>query len=131
MAEQWSIYRCPECNSMVEILRSTSCDPSCCGHPMELVPANADQDEGVQKKHQLVAVASENNSIVKVGAMGHPMKKDHHIEWVEIISACKAHHRRFLKPGDEPEAWFLPPAEHVVSIRAYCSKDGLWTKNWK
>ena len=54
---------------------------------------------------------------------GHPMKKDHAIEWVEIISFCGAHHRRFLEADDEPESWFLPPVEHVMKARAYCGNE--------
>ena len=77
---------------------------------------------------------SDNHSIVRVGGMGgHPMKKDHAIEWVEIISFCGAHHRRFLEADDEPESWFLPPVEHVMKARAYCGKHGLWKwekKDW-
>lgn len=100
-------------SGMGQLLRSTSC----CGYPMEQASTDADPDEAVWKKHQLAAIASEGNGIVKVGAVGHPMKKDHYIEWVEIISTCGAHHRRFLKPGDEPESRFLPPAEHVYPSR--------------
>ena len=105
MSEQFSIYRCNECGCMIEIIKPGKDTPSCCGKAMD----------------------SDNHSIVRVGGMGgHPMKKDHAIEWVEIISFCGAHHRRFLEADDEPESWFLPPVEHVMKARAYCGKHGLW-----
>ena len=85
-------------------------------------------DEAGLKKHSLSVIGdSEKHSVVRVGGMGgHPMKKAHSIEWVEIISLCGAHHRRFLNTGDESESWFLPPVEHVMKARAYCGKHGLW-----
>ena len=130
MAKKYPLYRCPKCGNIVEMLKAGSCVPTCCGEPMEELVQNPTDDPAVLKKHQLSVVEDDGNDIVKIGAMGHPMKKDHYIEWVEIISACGAVHRRHLNPGDEPESWFLPPAEHVHSIRAYCSQHGLWEKNW-
>lgn len=126
MSEQFSIYRCNECGCMIEIIKPGKDTPSCCGKAMETLEYNT--DEAVQKKHTLFVVGdSDNHSIVRVGGMGgHPMKKDHAIEWVEIISFCGAHHRRFLEADDEPESWFLPPVEHVMKARAYCGKHGLW-----
>jgi len=127
MSEQFgAIYRCNECGCMVEIIKAGEGVPSCCGQPMEALEYNT--DESVVKKHTLsVSTFEENHSMVRVGGMsGHPMKKDHSIEWVEIISFCGAHHRRFLKPGDESESWYLPPTHHVMQARAYCNKHGMW-----
>ena len=116
MSEQFSIYRCNECDCMVEIIKPGNDAPSCCGKTMEALQYNTDE-AGLSEKH----------SVVRVGGMGgHPMKKAHSIEWVEIISLCGAHHRRFLNTGDESESWFLPPVEHVMKARAYCGKHGLW-----
>lgn len=100
--------------------------PPCCGKTMEALQYNT--DEAGLKKHSLSVIGdSEKHSVVRVGGMdGHPMKKAHSIEWVEIISLCGAHHRRFLNTGDESESWFLPPVEHVMKARAYCGKHGLW-----
>lgn len=126
MSEQFTIYRCHECGCMTEILKAGNGDPCCCGKPMEALPYNT--DESVLKKHDLSVLPFEDeHSMIRVGGMGgHPMKKDHSIEWVEIISFCGAHQRRFLQPGDEPESWFLPPVKHVMKARAYCNKHGLW-----
>lgn len=126
MSEQFSIYRCNECDCMVEIIKPGNDAPSCCGKTMEALQYNT--DEAGLKKHSLSVIGdSEKHSVVRVGGMGgHPMKKAHSIEWVEIISLCGAHHRRFLNTGDESESWFLPPVEHVMEARAYCGKHGLW-----
>ena len=126
MSEQFTIYRCNECGCMLEIIKAGNGDPVCCGAPMEVLPYNA--DEAAAKKHSITVTGTEDkHSVVRLGGFsGHPMKKDHSIEWVEIISFCGAHHRRFLEPGEEPESWFLPPVEHVMKARAYCNKHGLW-----
>lgn len=126
MSEQFTIYRCNECGCMLEIIKAGNGDPVCCGAPMEALQYNV--DEAAAKKHSLtVAGTDDGHSMVRMGGFsGHPMKKDHSVEWFEIISFCGAHHRRFMEPGEEPESWFLPPIEHVMKARAYCNKHGLW-----
>lgn len=126
MAEFSVFYRCNECGCMLEIVKPGSGAPSCCGKEMEAMQYNT--DEAAMKKHSItVSATDDGRSVVRVGGIGgHPMKKDHSIEWVEIISFCGAHHRRYLNPGDESESWFLPPAEHVMQARIYCDKHGFW-----
>ncbi len=126
MSEQFTIYRCNECGCMLEILKEGNGHPMCCGTGM--TPLEYNTDEAVSKKHGITVTGdTDNHSMVRLGGFGgHPMKKDHAIEWVEIVSFCGAHHRRFLQPGEEPEAWFLPPVEHVMKARAYCNRHGLW-----
>jgi len=52
------------------------------------------------------------------------MEEKHYIEWVEIIADGDIY-RKFLKPGDKPEAEFeIRPQK--VSAREYCSIHGLW-----
>lgn len=48
----------------------------------------------------------------------------HYIEWIEII-ADKKSYRKFLHPGDAPEAEFCVEAENIVA-REYCNLHGLW-----
>jgi len=61
---------------------------------------------------------------VKVGSTAHPMEENHYIEWIEIIADGDIY-RKFLKPGDKPEAEFeIRPQK--VSAREYCSIHGLW-----
>jgi superoxide reductase len=50
--------------------------------------------------------------------------KEHYIEWIQAIADGKAY-RRFLKPGDAPEAVFAIDAEQITA-REYCNKHGLW-----
>ena len=125
MTEQNAIYRCSECLGMVEVIHEGK-PLVCCGKPMEKLEAVV--DDSASQKHALSVSQGEGFSIVRVGGMGHPMKKDHSIEWIEIVCAAGNHQRKFLSPGEEPEAGFLPPVEHVIKARAYCNKHGLFIK---
>ena len=50
----------------------------------------------------------------------------HWIEWIEIATADGKRYKKFLKPGDAPEADFCIPVDKVVSAREYCNLHGLW-----
>jgi len=61
---------------------------------------------------------------VKVGSAPHPMEADHWIQWIELI-ADGVSYRKFLNPGNAPEAEFCVEAENVLA-REYCNLHGLW-----
>ena len=80
-------------------------------------------DEG-KEKHMPVIEKTETGIIVKVGSIPHPMEETHHIEWIEVIADARVC-RKFLNPGDTPEAEFDIRAEEIEA-RAYCNIHGLW-----
>jgi len=59
-----------------------------------------------------------------VGSVPHPMTAEHWIEWIELL-ADGAAYRKFLEPGDAPEATFAIAATNVTA-REYCNLHGLW-----
>jgi superoxide reductase len=61
---------------------------------------------------------------VKVGSIAHPMEEKHYIEWIQVIADGKSY-RRFLKPGQAPEAEFCIKADKITA-REYCNLHGLW-----
>ena len=63
--------------------------------------------------------------LVKVGSVAHPMEKEHYIEWIELIIDGKNVCRKYLQPGDAPEAAFPADAKGAL-VREYCSLHGLW-----
>ncbi len=66
--------------------------------------------------------------IVKVGEnTAHPMEDNHFIEWVEL-TVDSTTFKKFLIPGDKPEAVFNVGKGKNVSAREYCSIHGLWVK---
>ena len=77
-----------------------------------------------KEKHVPVIEKTETGIRVKVGSIPHPMEENHYIEWIEAI-ADGVIYRRFLNPGDKPEAEFEIVAENIT-VREYCNVHGLW-----
>ncbi len=122
MTVQKQVYRCNVCGNITEVLHTGEGELVCCGQPMELLQEKA-ADAGLEK-HVPVIEATDSGIKVKVGDVPHPMEETHYIEWIEVITdgdGC----RKFLKPGDKPEAKFEIRAQKVTA-REYCSLHGLW-----
>lgn len=122
MTTKNQIYRCPICGNIIEILHAGDGQLVCCGQPMELVQPKT-EDIG-QEKHLPVIEKSEGKITVKIGSIPHPMEEAHYIEWIEI-TANNHIYKKFLQPGDAPEAVFEITAENVTA-REYCNIHGLW-----
>ena len=122
MTTQKQVYRCNVCGNITEVLHAGGGELVCCGQPMELLSEKT-TDAGLEK-HVPVVEATDKGVTVKVGEVPHPMEEKHYIEWIEVITdgtSC----RRFLKPGNQPEAEFETGAQKVAA-REYCSVHGLW-----
>ena len=122
MTQLKQIYKCSVCGNIVEVIHASGGELVCCGKPMELLVEKT-QDLGFEK-HVPVVEKTEQGILVKVGSIPHPMEEAHYIEWIEIIADGK-YCRKFLKPGDKPEALFEISAKEVV-VREYCNIHGLW-----
>ena len=116
------IYKCNVCGNIVEVLHVGGGEIVCCGQPMELL-AEKTQDAG-QEKHLPVVEKTDKGIIVRVGSIPHPMEESHYIEWIEIITDGSVF-RKFLKPGDKPEAEFEVMADKIEA-REYCNIHSLW-----
>lgn len=122
MTEQNQVYKCNVCGNIVEVLHAGVGELVCCGQPMELLKEKT-EDEG-QEKHVPVIEKTDSGVKVKVGSIQHPMEENHYIEWVEIIADGEVC-RKFLKPGENPEAEFGIKAENI-EVREFCNVHGLW-----
>jgi len=116
------VYKCNVCGNIVEVLHAGVGQLVCCGQPMVLLKEKT-VDEG-SEKHVPVIEKTERGIRVKVGSIPHPMEEKHHIEWIEIIGDGRTY-RKFLKPGDQPEAEFEVTAANIEA-REYCNIHGLW-----
>jgi len=116
------VYRCNVCGNIVEVLHAGVGQLVCCGQPMELLKEKT-EDIGLEK-HVPVIERVGNKVKVKVGSVPHPMEQKHYIEWIEITADGKTC-RKFLKPGEKPEAVFETKAEKIKA-REYCNIHGLW-----
>jgi superoxide reductase len=122
MTKLKQVYKCNICGNIVEVLHSGVGKLVCCGQPMELLTEKS-VDVGLEK-HVPVIEKAGNKVKVKVGSVPHPMEQKHWIEWIEVIADGRVY-RKFLNPGEKPEAEFEIIAEKLEA-REYCNIHGLW-----
>jgi len=122
MAQRLEIYKCEACGNIVEVLTGGAGELVCCGEPMKLFVENT--VDAAKEKHVPVVEKVDGGFKVCVGSVAHPMEANHYIEWIEIIADGTAY-RKFLNPGDAPEAVFMIDADEVTA-REYCNMHGLW-----
>lgn len=124
MTELKQVYKCPICGNIVEVVSKAGGTLVCCGKPMELITENT-QDAALEK-HVPVVEQKGDEVFVKVGEVEHPMIDTHYIQWIEVITKNKLY-RKYLNPGEKPEATFKID-EEIVTVREYCNIHGLWKK---
>ncbi|MHA1821697.1 MAG: desulfoferrodoxin [Promethearchaeota archaeon] len=122
VSKKLQVYKCKKCGNIVEVLTVGGGELICCGEPMELLEEKT-ADSG-KEKHVPVIEKTDKGIKVKVGSVTHPMEEKHYIEWIEVIVDEKAY-RKFLKPGDAPEAEFEVNADNI-EVREHCTVHGLW-----
>lgn len=125
MTEILQVYKCDLCGNIVEVVHAGGGVLICCGQPMQLMRENA--TDGATEKHVPVIENIDGGFKIKVGSAPHPMEAAHYIEWIELIVNGNAY-RKFLKPGEAPEAEFQieVPAGAQITAREYCNLHGLW-----
>ena len=130
MTKQKQIYKCNICGNITEVLHTGVGELVCCGQPMELL-TEKEKDEGLEKHLPVIEelpanVCREKDGFkVKIGKTEHPMEENHYIEWIEINAIDGKSGKKFLEPGEKPEADFYTRMK-ISSVRAYCNIHGLW-----
>ena len=122
MAEKSGIYKCELCGNIVEVLIAGDGELVCCEQPMKLMVENT--VDAAKEKHVPVIEKIPGGVKVKVGSVAHPMEEKHYIQWIEINADGRTC-RKFLKPGEAPEAEFQVEAANITA-REYCNLHGLW-----
>jgi len=126
MTKRLEVYKCEICGNIVEVLHEGKGALVCCGEEMKLMEEQTDEQTANQTTEKHVPVMEKIPSGIKVvvGSTLHPMEEKHYIEWIEVVTE-KGASRKFLKPGDKPEALFKD-VEGLEKIREYCNIHGLW-----
>ena len=120
------IYKCAKCGTAVELVYQEHCLPTCCGEPMQAVEVKT--EDFAKEKHVPYIEKQDGGVLVKVGKeTAHPMAEDHYIVYIQIC-ADGIIMRKYLKPGDAPEAFFKTSGEKVTAWE-FCNKHGLWKSN--
>jgi superoxide reductase len=126
MAKFRAVYHCKLCGNYVEVLYSGKGDISCCGEVMELVEIKS--ADFALEKHVPYIEKKDGGVLVKVGKeTAHPMTPEHYIVYIEIC-ADGLLMRRYLKPGDKPEAFFETDAKEITA-RELCNVHSVWKSN--
>ncbi len=120
------IFKCADGKLLVEVINGDDCDSiSCCGK--EMIEQVENTVDAAKEKHVPVIEATATGIKVKIGAVPHPMEEKHYIEMIEVIKgSCVI--RKYLKPGEAPEAEFPIPMQDGLVAREYCNLHGLWVK---
>jgi len=123
MTKVKQVYKCEVCGNIVEVLHEAIGQLVCCGQPMKLMEEQT--KDASTEKHVPYIEKTSDGILVKVGQnQEHPMLDEHYIEWIELIADGESY-RKYLKPGDKPQAVFCITADSV-SAREYCNIHGLW-----
>ncbi len=122
MAERLEVYKCELCGNIVEVLHGGTGELNCCGQAMVQLTENT--VDAATEKHVPVIEKVEGGVKVTVGEVAHPMEEKHLIEWIQVVADGTAY-RKFLNPGDAPEAVFKVDASDVTA-REFCNLHGLW-----
>ena len=120
------ILKCNHCGNMAVMINDTGVPVICCGEAMEVLEANT--VDAAMEKHVPVIEAGDNNILVKVGSVEHPMTDEHFIKEI-ILETKNGIQIAELKPTDKPEAKFaLAEGDEVAAAYEYCTLHGLWKK---
>ena len=115
------IFKCKKCGNVIEVLDSKSNNISCCGE--ECIELKINTEDASKEKHIPYIEVDEDEVMVRVGEVTHPMDDNHYIMWIAAVYSDSTV-RINLKPGEEPVAYF--DYEEGMKIYAYCNLHGLW-----
>ena len=89
-----------------------------------LVPACEDANE---ESHTPIILIDENHVTIQVGRQDHPMRSEHYIEWIKLVTN-QGIYTKYLVENTLPQASFtLLPHEKIIKAYAYCNIHGLWS----
>lgn len=118
------LLKCKECGMIMEVV---SVEKKGKIEKSEFELLEAKTQDATTEKHVPYVEEKENGYLVKVGKeTKHPMVEAHYIEFIELIIDGDKLYRKYLKAGDEPEAFFEIPKGKDVIAREYCNIHGLW-----
>lgn len=123
MAKVNDVFKCELCGNIVEMLHVGGGELVCCGKPMQKLEEKS--TDASTEKHVPIIEDIDGGTRVYVGSTEHPMTDEHYIQWIELINGGYVN-RKYLKPGDKPEALFYVKKSDSLVAREYCNVHGLW-----
>lgn len=126
MKENINFYKCSICGNIIELVEGDNTKITCCGKPVEHLMSNM-VDASIEK-HVPVYDKVEDEIVVRVGEVEHPMDKAHYIMWVAQVIGNRVT-RVQLYPEQSTVTRF-PYIKNSI-IYAYCNIHGLWSTKVK
>ncbi len=121
MKENVKFYQCPICGNIIGLMSGDPQRIKCCGQEMKQMEANV--TDAAEEKHVPVYEKVEDEIVVKVGEVEHPMEKEHYIMWIAEVAENKTIRvTLFPEQSTETRLPYIPGA----TLYAYCNKHGLW-----
>ena len=125
MTIKLQIYKCKICGNLVQVLAEGDGALVCCGQEMELMPIQYDTNE-LGEKHTPKTEIKDGKMFVNV--IGHPMNKEHYIQFIETYTKDKNElYLRFFHPDEIPET--EAKLEGEFNSIEYCNIHNLWGNN--
>lgn len=121
MKEEIEFYKCSVCGNVVYLLNGDVNNIFCCGKHLEKIEPLL--NDTAAEKHVPVYEIVDNQIIVKVGEVNHPMEEEHYIMWIVQVYD-KTVNMVKLDPNSKPEAKFMYIPGAI--LYAYCNKHSLW-----
>jgi superoxide reductase len=117
------LYKCPVCETVVEVLEDFGLELLCCGRQMQPLRRRLARPGD---RHWPALAWDRRGLTVSIGGdQPHPMDRDHCLQWIEVLAANRCY-RQYLQPGELPEASFKI-SRGPVAVRCCCSVHGLWS----
>lgn len=121
MKECVKFYKCPICGNIIEMMDGNIENIKCCGKIMEEIHANT--TDAAVEKHIPVYEKVEDELVVKVGEIEHPMEKGHYIMWIAQVTENRVTKvKLYPEQTTETRIPYIPNS----TLYAYCNKHGLW-----
>lgn len=121
MEDNVKIYKCPICGNIIVLIEGDIKHITCCGKQMEKMIANT--TDAAVEKHVPAYERKDNEIVVSVGEVEHPMEKEHYIMWIAQVAENRVN-RVNLCPEQTTKTIF--PYIEGSTIYSYCNKHGLW-----
>jgi len=124
MTKRLEFYKCNICGNIVQVIFEGDGNLVCCGHDMELLKLNNDNnDTNLVEKHSPKIKFENGNYIAYID--NHPMTEEHYIMFLQTVSADKNEIKsKYLYPNETIE---ICSAEYEkISAYSYCNIHGLY-----
>ncbi len=130
MTKKLEMYKCEICGNFVEVVLSGAGELVCCGKPMVLQVPNTTDAAG--EKHVPFFVKEDDELLVKIGSVPHPMTAEHYIQFIEVVSKDEKYvKRKYLTPSEEAVFALKGYDIGALTAREYCNLHGLWEAKYE